>query len=68
MKSNYNPRIITIEALVFTEAEIAYLASQRIGRLATWPRAIRIHRKRVISWGIDPPETALGSRNVGGGS
>lgn len=25
---------------------------------------IRIHPQRIISWGIDPPELALGSRNV----
>lgn len=25
---------------------------------------IRIHPERIISWGIDPPETALGKRDV----
>jgi pyridoxamine 5'-phosphate oxidase family protein len=25
---------------------------------------IRLHPKRIISWGIDPPETARGKRNV----
>jgi pyridoxamine 5'-phosphate oxidase family protein len=25
---------------------------------------IRIHPRRIISWGIDPPETALGKRDV----
>jgi pyridoxamine 5'-phosphate oxidase family protein len=25
---------------------------------------IRIHPTRILSWGIDPPETALGRRNV----
>jgi pyridoxamine 5'-phosphate oxidase family protein len=25
---------------------------------------IRIHPVRIISWGIDPPETSLGTRNV----
>jgi pyridoxamine 5'-phosphate oxidase family protein len=25
---------------------------------------IRIHPERILSWGIDPPESALGARNV----
>ena len=29
---------------------------------------IRIHPERIISWGIDPPESALGTRNVSGES
>jgi len=33
---------------------------------ARFPGAIiRVHARRIISWGIDPPELALGRRNVG---
>jgi hypothetical protein len=63
----------------FTDAEIAYLASQPLGRLATVgaeTRArlgapfefdeayIRIHPRRILAWGIDTGSYDLAARDV----
>jgi len=40
--------------------------AEPVGSAARMPGAIiRVHPRRIISWGIDPPDLALGKRNVG---
>jgi pyridoxamine 5'-phosphate oxidase family protein len=62
---------------VFTEAGIAYLQSQRLGRLATVgpdgrphvgpgfdPQMFRIRPARLVSWGLEGDAFAANARSV----